>query len=87
MNESQQRELAALKRRQEALAEQVAALASEIKRLESSATQPTSPSVITPPPDGPVVDRYNLPRLPVDRSVGGAAARFKLALLAPASLL
>lgn len=45
------------------------------------------PGVITPPPDGPVVDRYNLPRLPVDRSVGGAAARFKLALLAPASLL
>jgi uncharacterized membrane protein len=51
MNESQQRELAALKRQQEDLAQQVAALASEIKRLEASAMLPAAPSaILTPPP-------------------------------------
>lgn len=69
MNESQQHELAALKRRQEDLAQQVAALAGEIKRLESSATIPTSPSVITPPP---LLKQSPTPELP--QSVASAAA-------------
>lgn len=44
------------------------------------------PGVISPPPLGPPVDRFNLPRLSVDRSASGAGVRFKLALLAPPCL-
>jgi peptidoglycan/xylan/chitin deacetylase (PgdA/CDA1 family) len=65
--------------------------ASQLRRLVQEAGYEVGftfvPGVITPPPHGPPVDRFNLPRLPVDRSVGSAAARFKMALLAPASLL
>jgi peptidoglycan/xylan/chitin deacetylase (PgdA/CDA1 family) len=45
------------------------------------------PGVIPAPADGVPVDSLNLPRLSVDRSDRAAGARFKAALLAPASVL
>ncbi|MCS6911866.1 MAG: polysaccharide deacetylase family protein [Myxococcales bacterium] len=45
------------------------------------------PGFICPPPWGPPVDRFNLPRLSVDRSASHAGSRFKLALMAPPCLL